>query len=116
MISSIDDHKFNDDLLLRENDRKLAAIKYPSIAHVLDYPELRQLFSQYDATANRAKRKGLIAGILAIGFGFGALAIAATEFLFSHTTRYTIALTVASGLFGICSFLIGSVGVDRPNP
>ena|SRR5215472_1033655 len=65
-----DDHKFNDDLLLHEEDRRLALMKYPSIFHVLDHAELRQLFSKYDVPANRAKHTGLIAGIWAIGLGF----------------------------------------------
>jgi len=72
MPTSIDEHKFNDDLLLHDSDRKLAAGKYPSIYHVLDHPELRQLFSEYDEPANRAKRNDLRAGIWAIGLGFGA--------------------------------------------
>ncbi len=56
MLAPSDDHKFNDDLLLHEEDRKLASIKYPTIFHVLDHPQLRQLFSKYDVPANRAKR------------------------------------------------------------
>lgn len=109
MVTPSDDHKFNDDLLLLEEDRKLASIKYPTIFHVLDHPQLRQLFSKYDAPANRAKRVGLIAGLLAIGLGFGALAIAALELIFAHPAGVTLA--AISGLCGILSFLIGSVGV-----
>ena len=59
MIASFDDHKFNDDLLLQDADQRLAEKKYPSIFHVLDYPELRQLFCEYEAPANRAKSTGL---------------------------------------------------------
>jgi hypothetical protein len=69
MLASSDDHKFNDDLLLHEEDRKLASIKYPTIFYALDHPQLRQLFSKYDVPANRAKRVGLIAGLWAIGLG-----------------------------------------------
>src|SRR5262249_38583758 len=111
MVAPSDDHKFNDDLLLLEEDRKLASVKYPTIFHVLDHPQLRQLFSQYDTPANRAKRIGLIAGFWAIGFGFGALGIAALELIFSHSTGYSVVLAVISGLCGVISFLIGSVGV-----
>ena len=53
---AFDHHKFNDDLLLQDADRKLAQRKYPSIFHALDHPELRDLFCEYDAPANRAKR------------------------------------------------------------
>jgi hypothetical protein len=109
MLAPSDDHKFNDDLLLHEEDRKLASIKYPTIFHVLDHPQLRQLFSKYDTPTNRAKRIGLIAGFWAIGLGFGALGIAALELIFAHPAGVTLA--VVSGLCGVLSFLIGSVGV-----
>jgi hypothetical protein len=111
MARSVDHHKFNDDLLLHEDDRKLALAKYPSIFHVLDHVELRQLFSIYDVPANRAKHTGLTAGILAIGFGFGALGIAALELLYTQNTTYGVVLAIISGLCGVLSFLIGSVGV-----
>ena len=53
MVSLEQDHKFNDDLLLTAKDRQFAALKYPTIFHVLDHPELRQLFSHYDKLANQ---------------------------------------------------------------
>lgn len=113
---SVDDHKFNDDLLLQESDRRLAARKYPSIVHVLDHQELRRLFLEYDAPADRAKRKGLRAGLWAIGLGFGALAAAAAEILFIHypgdeTEWARTGVAVVSGLCGVLSFSIGSMGV-----
>jgi hypothetical protein len=111
MVALFDDHKFNDDLLLHEEDRKLALAKYSSIFHVLDHAELRQLFSKYDVPANRAKRTGLMAGILAIGFGFGALGIAALELLYTQNATNGVALAVISGLFGVLSFAVGSVGL-----
>jgi hypothetical protein len=122
MAPSVDDHEFNDDLLLHESDRRLAARKYPSIFHVLDDRELRKLFIEYDVPANRAKRKGLRAGFWAIGFGFGALAAAAAEILFIHSAsdihpaggwaeRAEAGVTVVSFVFGVLSFSIGSVGV-----
>ena len=111
MVAPSDNHKFNDDLLLHEEDRKLALTKYPSIFHVLDHAELRHFFSKYDVPANRAKHTGLMAGILAIGFGFGALGIAALELLYTQNTTYGIALAIISGLCGVLSFLIGSVGL-----
>ena len=110
MLAPSNDHKFNDDLLLHEEDRKLASIRYPTIFHVLDHPQLRHVFSKYDEPASRAKRIGLIAGFGAIGFGFGALGVAALELIFTHPD-YSVALAVISGLCGVLSFLIGSVGV-----
>jgi hypothetical protein len=106
---------------LQDADRKLAKRKYSSIFHALDHPELRDLFCEYDAPAKRAKRTGLIAGLWAIGFGVSALAIAASEFLVthpiadegtSHTTNWTgFVLAAASGLCGLLSYLIGTIGV-----
>src|SRR5262245_57915525 len=87
MGSAVGAHKFNDDLLLNEQDQDLAARKYPTIFHVLDHPELRQFFLQYDEQANRAKRNGRIAGFLAIAFGFIALAIAAVEYPLMHHAK-----------------------------
>jgi hypothetical protein len=74
MVSPVDDHRLNDDMLRHERDRKLAASKCPSLVHALDHQELRQLFIEYDAPASRAKRTGLMAGLGAIGLGFFALA------------------------------------------
>jgi len=121
MAPAISDHEFNDDLLLAEPDRKLAARLYPTILHVLDHPELRQLFSEYDEPANRSKRKGRTAGFWVIAFGFSALAIAALEYPFTHATGdhfsdSTIAIVrltlgALSAVCGIASVLIGSVGV-----
>lgn len=59
MAAAFEERKFNDDLLVQEADRKLAARKYPSIAHVLDHPALRELFVQFDKPATRAKNTGI---------------------------------------------------------
>jgi hypothetical protein len=112
MVSPVDDHKFNDDMLLHESDRKLAASKYPSIVHVLDHQELRHLFIEYDAPASRAKRTGLMAGLGAIGLGFFALAAAAAEITVAHSADwFTVPLAGFAGMCGLASFVVGSVGV-----
>jgi len=46
--------KFNGDLLLCKKDQDLAAERYPAVLHVLDHPELRDCFTQYDDPANSA--------------------------------------------------------------
>jgi len=89
--------------------------------HVLDHPELRELFCRYEVPADSAKRSGIKAGFWAIGLGFSALAVAASELLVTHPVSNKpaatledwlgIALAVISGLFGLSSFLIGSIGV-----
>lgn len=114
MVPPLAVHKFNDDLLLEEHDRKLIARKYPTVLHVLDHPELRQLFLQYDEPANRAKRNGRIAGLAAIAFGFMALAIAALEYPMTHPAGgrlLRLALATSSAVCGIICVLIGSIGV-----
>jgi hypothetical protein len=121
MAPTVSDHKFNDDLLLAESDRALAARIYPTILHVLDHPELRLLFSEHDKTANHAKRRGRTAGFWVVAFGFSALAIAALEYPLTHTTSdhfsqptiiiVRLILAAVSAVCGIASVLIGSVGV-----
>jgi hypothetical protein len=117
MEPAVSAHKFNDDLLLNEQDQNLAARKYPTIFHILNHPELRQTFLQHDEQANRAKRNGRIAGFLAIAFGFIALAIAAVEYPVMHHAgdRFVdflrLILAGFSALCGIIGVLIGSMGV-----
>jgi len=112
MASAVDAHKFNSDLLLEEDERELGDRRYPTIMHVLDHPELRQVFLE---PANRAKRTGRIAGFLAIAFGFIALAIAALQYPLMHATGDATllqrVLASASAVCGIISVLIGSIGV-----
>lgn len=64
------DHQFNGDLLISKHDQDLAKKLYGEIYHVLDHPELRKEFQQYDAIANSSKlwvqRVGLLAVLLAV--------------------------------------------------
>jgi hypothetical protein len=121
MTASFEERKFNDDLLMQDADRKLAAKKFPSIFHVLDHPQLRDLFVQFDRPATNAKTTGLKAGLLAIGLGFCALAFAASELLLTHPVDDAavahaegwtgVVLATISGLCALLSFLIGTLGV-----
>ena len=118
MITSppVDYHKFNDDLLLDEHDRNLAVRKYPAIFHVLDHPQLRQLFLQFDEPANREKRRGKLAGFVAIALGFIALSLAALEYPLLHQAGehpylLRMGLAASSALCGNAGVLIGGVGV-----
>ena len=116
-----DYQKFNDDILSAPEDRELAAGKYPTVLHVLDHPELRDFFGQYDAPAKRAKRNGRIFGFLAIGVAFAALVMASFEHLLhpsaasaSFADRLgdwpSLLALVAAGC-GLAGILIGGVGV-----
>jgi hypothetical protein len=70
--------KFNDDLLLTEEDQKLAMESFPELVDVLDFRELREMFRSYDLAANNAKklrrRVGFIAILLAVLALLGASA------------------------------------------
>jgi hypothetical protein len=110
MKPAIEGHKYNDDLLLAREDRELAARKYPAIWHVLDHPELRQLFVTYDGPANRAKRRARKAGLWAIGLVWIALVIASSEHWLAHTgwARTFAVISAACGLVGV---IIGGTGI-----
>lgn len=111
MKPAIEGHKFNDDLLLAREDRDLAARKYPAILHVLDHPELRQLFAVYDGPANRAKRRARTAGLWAIGLVWIALVIASSEYLLAHTPWAARVFAVVSGVCGLAGVVIGGTGI-----
>jgi hypothetical protein len=81
MPREFDQHKFNDDLLLEQADRDVAARRYPTVFHALDHLELREYFQLFDPSAIRAKRRSRIAGFFAICLGCMALMLAATEHL-----------------------------------
>jgi hypothetical protein len=110
MKPAIDGHKFNDDLLLAREDRELAARKYPAIEHVLDHPELRDLFVAKDQPANRAKRRARKAGLWAIGLVWFALVIASSEHFLAGTELAT-PLAVISAACGLIGVIIGGTGI-----
>jgi len=106
---------FNDDLLLRSDDQRLAASRYPTIAHILDHPELRALFSTYDEPANAAKARSRRWGSAAILLGALAIIGASGEVLFfypsaEHQAAIQILAVLASSA-GILSVVIGNIGL-----
>jgi hypothetical protein len=58
---SLEDHKFNDDLLMNEEedrgktDLEWAREMFPTVIHVLDHPRLRAKFAEYEEKANRGR-------------------------------------------------------------
>jgi hypothetical protein len=121
--------KFNDDLLLTESDRKLAFDLFPELAHVLDFPELRELFAHYEAEANRAKTSRRRAGSVAIIFAAVALLVASLTPLFEKSgtdcrsaascahwfsavcsTHWLGVVVGIAALLGVAGTLIGSIG------
>src|SRR5689334_15899450 len=80
-------HRFNNDLLMNPGDLDRAETAFPKMAHVLSHPTLQDAFRRFDLPANAAKKTGRIAGLLAIGMGAVALAIAAATPVYRHS-RY----------------------------
>ena len=112
MAADFDKQKFNDDLLLGQTDREVAARRYPTILHVLDNPELRNYFGTFDSPANRAKRSSRTAGFIAIVLAGAALMVAAAEHLVKNDEgMLPTFLVVVSALAGISSVIIGGMGV-----
>jgi nitrate reductase gamma subunit len=111
MRASTDPH-LNDDLLLTEEDRKLAASSFPAIVHVLDFPTLRELFAAYEAPANRSKSLLHQGGLWTIILGVIALIGASTEPLYgSLSPTFAAALIVISATAGLFSIIFGAFGV-----
>lgn len=116
-------HRFNDDLLANEGDLERAEHLYPDIVHVLNHPELRQLFSSYDVPANEAKRRSRKAGVAAVILVTASLMLLALEPILrlysehagqyqallkwvEHTLVYVSAgLAVAGAIFGLLGVL-----------
>jgi len=111
MAQDSDNHKFNNDLLANEGDRRLAKDIYPRLRHVLYHPELLELFSHYDALANTAKKRSHCAGLVAILLGTFALISASTEAFFHESHQPPRMLGVVSAMAGILSVAIGLWGV-----
>ena len=91
MSAKLGPPKFNNDLLLSQQDRDLAEKHWPAILHVLEHPELQESFKAYDGPANRAKRRGRTAGFWAIGLGGLALAFASAEHLMNTMKGHQMA-------------------------
>src|SRR5580704_6809470 len=108
----IAEQKFNDDLLLTDQDRKLVGKSFPALAHALDFPELRDLFLRYEGPSNVAKRRRRRAGMTAIVLGVLALLGASAHPLYVDIPD--VWLSVLGGIFaafGILSVLIGAFGI-----
>jgi hypothetical protein len=105
-------HKFNDDLLLSEVDRDLAARIFPELVQFLDFPELRAVFSAHDQPANTLKKKRRASGVSAIAMGVLALVGAASAPLLPEgNSAWPVALGALAALLGIASMVVGGFGV-----
>jgi hypothetical protein len=98
-------HRFNTDLLVNPGDLETARQAFPRTFPVLDHAALQTAFLRYDRPANAAKRRGRVAGLLAIGFGMIALFTAAA----SPSARWQGILAALCGLISITVGLGGAL-------
>ena len=101
---------YNDDLLMNPGDLERAQKAYPSMAHVLDHPALRDVFQRFDVPANAAKKRSRVAGLFAIGAGAVSLALAAATPVYRGSPHIWVFGLIAAFL-GVVSILIGFGGV-----
>jgi len=110
-MSALPEQKFNDDILWTERDRDLAAKRFPALLHVLDFPELREIFLKYDIPATNAKKHRRNAGFTAIAFGVVALLGAAATALPQVESAMWVRLFEGICAFvGVLSVLVGAFG------
>ena len=99
-------HRYNDDLLVNPGDFDRAQKAFPSVAHVLDHPALRDEFQRFDLPANAAKKRSRVAGLFAIGAGAVSLALAAATPVYRGSPHIWV--------FGLIAAFLGvAVDFDR---
>lgn len=103
-------HQFNNDLLTNPGDIDRAKSAFPKTVHVLSHPALQVTFRHFNQPANAAKRRGRVAGLLAIGMGALALGIAAATPVYRHYQNISVLGGISAGL-GVLSIVIGLGGV-----
>jgi hypothetical protein len=96
---------FNDDLLTNPGDLQYVHNQFPHLVVVLDHPELRQKFIDYDEVANKAHGWVHRLGFVAVSLITCALLSAATE-PFWHDLAMGKVLAIALELFGLFAALI----------
>ena len=113
MTGDLSTQKFNDDLLLDPQDRATARQGFPALFHVVDDEELRALFKTFNEPANRAKRRILRFGILAVLLVMIALFGTSAERIYDVHLPFYAAAAVAclSALLALIGVLIGLFGL-----
>jgi hypothetical protein len=110
----VEDHIFNDDLLIAPDDRARAAELFPRLIHVLDDRDLRQLFSDYDKPAKRAKNNRRHCGYVVVSFAVLALFGASAEPIYGRAQPpWPHLIGIASAALAIISVLVG-LGLFNP--
>jgi hypothetical protein len=106
---------YNDDLLfVADQERKEFDISFPTLIRVLDFPQLREEFNDYDKKANRAKKCLRRAGLLTIALGVAALVGVSVEPLYEPIpSLWSKVIIVLSAIAGVSSIFISAFGVFR---
>jgi hypothetical protein len=100
--SSEPGHRFNHDLLANKADQEAVRKAYPELVHILEFPELVELFLTRERSASRAKRRSRQAGYAAITMGALALVMAAFEPVFAQLgLEYLAPMAAALGALSV---------------
>ena len=103
--------RFNDDLLLNQVDRELAEQRFAEIFHVLDFPELRELFQRYEVLGSLGKATRHHVGLFAVALAAIGL-LAATPLLSDEYGKtWAVVIGVAAAILGMVGVWIGSFGI-----
>jgi hypothetical protein len=105
------EHCFNNDLLLTEDDRRLAHEEFPTIVHVLDNEDLRVEFGKYDGDANHAKRRVHRLGLAAVFCSAVALVATAANPLLKGVPHWVELTAVGAELGALVGAAISIGGV-----
>ncbi|NQY14675.1 MAG: hypothetical protein HRT81_12535 [Henriciella sp.] len=110
--------RFNDELLLSEEDRNLAISAYPNVYFALDHPELREEFQRVDKLANAAKRASRRVGCAALIFATLSLltfpfALMLQGVFSEQQVRedFLLTLGILGATFGLFALIFGNLGL-----
>ena len=110
-----DGHRYNDDLLMKDEPRRAAADLHRLVFPVLDHPELRERFVALDSRAGRDKRVARALGFWAVLAALTSLLLGATEPIWGHEWQLPRQLTTVIGgtaaVLGIAAALVAAFGM-----
>lgn len=118
MGHSLQNFRFNDELLISKADRDLAQRSFPKLFFALDHPALRDVFKQIDRKANQAKSISRTIGCFALGFAIISLLAFPLEplikaiWLEADQARSIFrAMAIAGALCGLLAVMFGNFGI-----
>jgi hypothetical protein len=99
--------KFNDDLLTNPGDIDYVTRQYPWLIPILDHPDLRDLFRQFDKQANTAKSRVRFLGPFAITCGATSLISTATQTLW-ESVPHSRAIALVLEFLGLLAAFVAT--------